>query len=128
MDDDCGGVAGCVCGILRVGFAGRARRRRSNDRAGDSTATAGSGGEALIVFLRNIAMTMSTTDTSRARRQINLPEDLCAIAERQFIPQFENLESLLEFVLRELTQDKAESLDQTEQALLEQRLKDLGYI
>jgi len=73
-------------------------------------------------------MTMSTTDTSRARRQINLPEDLCAIAERQFIPQFENLESLLEFVLRELTQDKAESLDQAEQALLEQRLKDLGYI
>ncbi len=72
--------------------------------------------------------TATTTATNPGRRQINLPEDLCAAAERRFIPQFENLESLLEFVLRELTEDKAESLDQAEQALLEQRLKDLGYI
>jgi hypothetical protein len=71
---------------------------------------------------------VTTTETSPARRQINLPEDLCVAAERRFIPQFENLESLVEFVLREVTQDKAESLDRAEQALLEQRLKDLGYI
>jgi hypothetical protein len=71
---------------------------------------------------------MKTSETTPARRQVNLPEDLCAFAERRFIPRFENLEALLEFVLRELTQDKAEQLDQTEQALLEQRLKDLGYI
>jgi len=71
---------------------------------------------------------MTTTETSRARRPINLPEDLCAVAERRFAAQFENLEALLEFVLRELTQDNAESLDRAEQALLEQRLKDLGYI
>lgn len=75
-----------------------------------------------------MTMTMTTTETSRARRPINLPEDLCAAAERRFSPQFETLEALLEFVLRELTQDNAESLDQAEQALLEQRLKDLGYI
>jgi hypothetical protein len=68
------------------------------------------------------------TEATPAGRLIKLPEDLCASAERRFIPQFENLESLLEFVLRELTQDKAESLDQAEQALLEQRLRDLGYI
>jgi hypothetical protein len=68
------------------------------------------------------------TEPGTARRTIVLPEDICAAAERRFVPQFENLESLLEFVLRELTQDKAESLDRAEQALLEQRLKDLGYI
>lgn len=62
------------------------------------------------------------------RRPISLPEELCATAERQFVPQFPNLESLLEFVLRELTQDKAEALDRAEQAQLEQRLRDLGYI
>jgi len=38
------------------------------------------------------------------------------------------VESLLEFVLRELTRNDAESLDQAEQAILEQRLRDLGYI
>jgi hypothetical protein len=86
----------------------------------------------LIIFAKAMAMTTTTTTTTTetppARRQINLSEDLCAAAEGRFTPQFENLESLLEFVLRELTQDKAEQLDQAEQALLEQRLKDLGYI
>jgi hypothetical protein len=38
------------------------------------------------------------------------------------------LESLLEFVLRELTENDAEVLDQTEQKILERRLRDLGYI
>jgi hypothetical protein len=57
-----------------------------------------------------------------------LPEELCASAERRFAPQFGNLDTLVEFVLRELMQDNAEALDETEQALLEQRLRDLGYI
>jgi len=63
-----------------------------------------------------------------ARRQISLPEDLCAAAEQQFIPRFATLESLLEFVLTELTQNQAESLDQAEQQMLERRLRDLGYL
>lgn len=71
---------------------------------------------------------MTTTETMPARRQISLPEELCAAAERKFVPQFENLEALLDFVLRELIQDDPESLDQAEQALLEQRMRDLGYI
>jgi hypothetical protein len=70
---------------------------------------------------------MTTTETTPARRKISLPEDACAAAERRF-PQFENLETLLEFVLRELSRGQAESLNQAEQSLLEQRLKDLGYI
>jgi len=74
---------------------------------------------------------MATADTAPAvpgRRQIEVPEELCAIAERKFAAQFESIQSLLEFVLRELIEDDAESLDRAEQALLERRLKDLGYI
>lgn len=67
-------------------------------------------------------------DTKTARRQINLPEELCAAAEKKFGAQFESLDALLEFVLGELTQDVAETLDRSEQAVLEQRLRDLGYI
>jgi uncharacterized membrane protein YgcG len=63
-----------------------------------------------------------------ARRQITLPEELCAAAEQQFGSRFESLEKFLEFVLRELVRDDAEALDKSEQAVLEQRLRDLGYI
>ena len=62
------------------------------------------------------------------RRQLSLPEELCANAEKRFATSFDSLESLLEFVLQELTRNDAESLDQAEQALLEERLRNLGYI
>lgn len=63
-----------------------------------------------------------------ARRQISLPEELCASAQQQFGARFETLEAFLEFVLRELVRNDAEALDKSEQAVLEQRLRDLGYI
>ena len=63
-----------------------------------------------------------------ARRQISLPEELCTSAEQQFGARFGGLESFLEFVLRELVRNDAEGLDKSEQALLEQRLRDLGYM
>ncbi len=62
------------------------------------------------------------------RRQISLPEELCAAAEQRFSSNFETLESLLEFVLQELTRSEAEALDQAEQAILEERLRNLGYL
>lgn len=71
---------------------------------------------------------MTITNATRARRQISLPEDLCTAAEQRFGSRFENLESLLEFVLGELTRTDADSLDRAEQAIIEQRLRDLGYI
>jgi len=71
---------------------------------------------------------VASTETRPSRRQISLPEDLCAEAERRFASQFDSLESFLEFVMRELIQDESESLDKVEQALLEQRLRDLGYV
>jgi hypothetical protein len=63
-----------------------------------------------------------------ARRQISLPEELCAPAEQQFGSRFGGLELFLEFVLRELVRNDAEALDKAEQAVLEKRLRDLGYL
>ena len=63
-----------------------------------------------------------------ARRSISLPEELCAAAEQQFGSGFQGLESLLEFVLSELTRNDAASLDAAEQAVLEERLRNLGYL
>ena len=61
-------------------------------------------------------------------RQISLPEELCAAAEQRYGKQFQTIESLLEFVLHEILRDDAEKLDQKEKAILEQRLRDLGYL
>jgi hypothetical protein len=63
-----------------------------------------------------------------ARRQISLPEELCASAEQQFGGRFGGLELFLEFVLQELVRNDAEVLDKAEQAVLEKRLRDLGYL
>ncbi len=64
------------------------------------------------------------------KRQIRLPEDLCAAAERQFGAQFGGLESLVEFVLQELVRSDADAtrMDHTQQELLDKRLRDLGYL
>jgi len=63
-----------------------------------------------------------------ARRQINLPEELCASAEQQFGARFGGLELFLEFVLREVLRNDAGALDKAEQEVLEKRLRDLGYL
>jgi hypothetical protein len=63
-----------------------------------------------------------------ARRQITLPEELCASAEQQFGDRVGGLELFLEFVLRELVRNDAEVLDKAEQSVLEKRLRDLGYL
>ncbi len=57
-----------------------------------------------------------------------MPEELCVAAEQRFGARFQGLESLLEFVLREIVQDDAEILDRAEQELIEKRLRDLGYM
>jgi hypothetical protein len=61
-------------------------------------------------------------------RSIRLPESLCAGAERQFGSRFENLEALLTFILQELTRTDADRLDESEEKMLEHRLKELGYL
>ena len=61
-------------------------------------------------------------------RELRLPAELCNDAERRFAERFGNLEQLLTFLLRELLRDEAAQMDQAEQRVVEQRLRDLGYI
>lgn len=61
-------------------------------------------------------------------REVRLPADLCAAAEKKFAGTFSSVEDLLAFILRDLLQDEATRLDQAEQSLVEQRLRDLGYL
>jgi hypothetical protein len=65
------------------------------------------------------------TDEMRA---VRLPADLCAAAEKRFGQTFSNLEELLTFILRDLSRDDVSTLDQSEQRLVEQRLRELGYL
>jgi hypothetical protein len=67
-------------------------------------------------------------DTMTPKRQVYLPEDLCAIAEKRFSGSFGNFEAFLEFVLRELVNDEAQAMDESEKAMIEKRLRDLGYL
>ena len=61
-------------------------------------------------------------------RQLQLPEDLCATAEKKFAARFQSVEELLEFVLRELVQNSAAAADENEQRIVEERLRELGYL
>jgi hypothetical protein len=61
-------------------------------------------------------------------RDVRLPADLCAATEKKFGQVFANLEELLIFVLRDLSRDEASQLDQAEQRLVEERLRELGYL
>ena len=59
---------------------------------------------------------------------MQLPADLCAAAEKKFGHVFASLEELLVFVLRDLARDEAARPDEAEQRLVEQRLRELGYL
>ncbi len=61
-------------------------------------------------------------------RELRLPEELCAAAERKFDGRFHNVEALLEFILQDLLRDEASALDETEQRIIEKRLRELGYL
>ena len=61
-------------------------------------------------------------------REVRLPAELCAAIEKKFARKFGSLEELLIFVLRDLSRDDAAQLDQNEQEMVEDRLRDLGYL
>ena len=63
-----------------------------------------------------------------AMRDVKLPEDLCEKIEKLYEKRFGTLEQFLTFALEELTRDDASQADQAEQRIIEERLKDLGYI
>jgi len=61
-------------------------------------------------------------------RQIELPEDLCRRVEQLYSNQFSGVEACLRFVLENLVNHRSASLDIAEERLVEQRLRDLGYV
>jgi len=61
-------------------------------------------------------------------REVRLPENLCTAAERKFREKFSSLEDLLVFVLEDLLREDASKLDQAEERIIEERLKELGYL
>ncbi len=61
-------------------------------------------------------------------RTVNLPEELCATAERLYGSRFSGLEALIVFLLEEITRQDATRMDEEEQRIVEERLKELGYI
>lgn len=63
-----------------------------------------------------------------AIREIRLPSELCDAVEQHFGAQFTNIEDLLVFVLSELIREDSHKLDQSDQQMIEARLRDLGYL
>ncbi len=61
-------------------------------------------------------------------RNVSLPETLCAAAEEKFGQSFGGLQGFLIFVLREMVNEPAGGMDEAEQRLIEQRLRELGYL
>lgn len=61
-------------------------------------------------------------------RDVRLPADLCAAAEKKFAHVFPSLEELLVCVLRDLSRDESAQFDRAEQRLVEERLRELGYL
>lgn len=59
---------------------------------------------------------------------MQLPEDLCVQAESWLKGRFDSLEGLLSFLLAEIVKDDGAKLDQHEEEIVQQRLRDLGYI
>ena len=65
---------------------------------------------------------------SSEKRTVELPAELCAQLEEEFGKPFATFEDLLVFVMQNLTQGKTAQMDEAEQKILEQRLRDLGYM
>ncbi len=65
---------------------------------------------------------------SENKRVVQLDAELCRMAEERFRSRFANVEELLTFAMRELLRDEAAQMDRDEQRMIEERLKDLGYI
>jgi hypothetical protein len=61
-------------------------------------------------------------------RSVRLSEELCEEAEHWMEGRFDSLEALVTFILREIVTDDGGKLDQQEEEMVQQRLRDLGYI
>lgn len=64
----------------------------------------------------------------REKRQVQLSADLCTSAEERYRDIFSSVDQLLESVLHELVRDEAVRFDEAEEILVQQRLRELGYL
>jgi hypothetical protein len=71
---------------------------------------------------------MGSESLTSPARTLSLPEDLCADAEKWMTGRFDSLESLVSFLLQEIIRDDTGKFDEAEERIVEQRLRDLGYI
>ncbi|MFY9558891.1 MAG: hypothetical protein WAQ52_01535 [Terriglobales bacterium] len=62
-------------------------------------------------------------------REVQLPSELCQAAE-QLIKgtKFATLEEFLTFVLQEVTSNRSAQAEEQERKVIEDRLRDLGYL
>jgi hypothetical protein len=65
---------------------------------------------------------------SSALREVKIPADVYQAVQDRFGSQFETVDELVEFALRELLRDDSGGLDESEQQMIRNRLKDLGYL
>jgi hypothetical protein len=64
-----------------------------------------------------------------AWRELRLPAELCRAAEERIKgTSFRTVEDLLTFVLRDLTSRRGAQAEEQERKLVEERLRDLGYL
>jgi len=61
-------------------------------------------------------------------RELRLSADLCAAAEQKFAASFRSVEELVTFLLEDLIRGDTIDMDRADQAVVEQRLRDLGYM
>jgi hypothetical protein len=61
-------------------------------------------------------------------REIRLPADLCSLAEKKYGERFATLEDLFVFILRSLVNEQAQEMDEAEARMIEERLRQLGYL
>ena len=61
-------------------------------------------------------------------RTVQLPSEICEAAEKKYGSRFDNFEEFLVFVLKELTNDTALKSEEAELQIVEERLRDLGYL
>lgn len=61
-------------------------------------------------------------------RTLQIPEDLCVRAEKWLHGRFANVEELVVFTLQQLVDHDGTELDRQEEEMIQQRLKDLGYL
>jgi hypothetical protein len=61
-------------------------------------------------------------------RTVHLPSALCDSVEKKYGARFGTLEEFLGYALRELVREDVARMDEEENRIVQERLRDLGYV